>query len=217
MKAFILSVLPLLVAFVSPFLVYCQTTAKNKTVIAELLSRELAKNDPVAYLVESCVSRLHNIRPLPWSFLQKVLPLSNAAEIIYLVSTGRRTLDLFEISGLDVQFTRCFRCRRDRVKIMLLALVMAFFFLTELFSAFTYFFELLSPDLRPDSTGKLHALKLGLTLVQIVFFIAAEYFFFLQFIIICRARRRIEKISALISSNFPFTVNPEHANAEGEE
>ncbi|HCT7365243.1 TPA: hypothetical protein OT765_005411, partial [Klebsiella pneumoniae] len=74
-----------------------QNGDKNKSALMDTLAREMDKQQPCAYLVESCVSRPHNIRPIPWAFLRVVLHYSNSMEIIQLVSSGRRILALLQI------------------------------------------------------------------------------------------------------------------------
>ncbi|EKM0528784.1 hypothetical protein ACSDIA_004061, partial [Cronobacter turicensis] len=86
-----------IVSNINAFLTYRQNGDKNKLALLDTLARELEKKEPSAYLVESCISRLHNIRPLSWQFLKIVLPCSHSVEIIQLVSSGRRVLDLFDI------------------------------------------------------------------------------------------------------------------------
>ncbi|HHQ5781135.1 TPA: hypothetical protein ACSRHL_005549, partial [Klebsiella pneumoniae] len=79
------------------FIQQSQNGDKNKSALMDTLAREMDKQQPCAYLVESCVSRPHNIRPIPWAFLRVVLHYSNSMEIIQLVSSGRRILALLQI------------------------------------------------------------------------------------------------------------------------
>ncbi|MGX3153029.1 hypothetical protein ACWJS0_23940 [Klebsiella pneumoniae] len=85
-KIMLLLPIPLITVFpnIIPFLTYRQNGDKNKSALMDTLAREMDKQQPCAYLVESCVSRPHNIRPIPWAFLRVVLHYSNSMEIIQL-------------------------------------------------------------------------------------------------------------------------------------
>jgi len=80
--ALLIPLLSVLAANLIPYLNYRQSDGKNKNALLDTLARELDKVQPCGYLVESCVSRLHNIRPLPWAFLKAVLQCSHSLEII---------------------------------------------------------------------------------------------------------------------------------------
>lgn len=94
------------------------------------------KSPPCAYQIESCVAELHRMKkPLPAEFLL-LLPRSHAPEIIPLVSTGRRTLDLFDVSVTagrpHVHYTSAFITSRKRTMTMAMCFVTSAFFLINL-------------------------------------------------------------------------------------
>ena len=120
----VMTAITVLLACLSPYLSHRQHTGKHHVTLREMLSREMAKSPPCAYQIESCVAELHRIKPLSSEFLLLVLPRSHALEIIQLVSTGRRALDLFDTPVTDgrphVRYTPAFSTFRKRAMTMAL-------------------------------------------------------------------------------------------------
>jgi len=201
----LLPALAVVAALLSPFLIYVQTGNKNKTALMETLAKELEKPAPVAYIVESCVSRLHNSRALPWDCLQIILRYSNAWQIISLISTGRRVLDLFEVSVTDnrvsVQYSRWFSSRRDRNRARGICLALAAFFLLVFAFAYVDVLKLLSGEQGQTAGLQDRALRFCYLLFQMFVYAGFLYLFCLLQIIIGRSENRLNIVNTLICQN----------------
>lgn len=128
---------PVLLAVLTPYVSYRHNRSKHNVTLREMLCREMDESPPCAYQIESCVAELHRMKkPLPAEFLLLVLPRSHAPEIILLVSTGRRTLDLFDVSVTagrpHVHYTSAFIISRKRTMTMAMCFVTSAFFLINL-------------------------------------------------------------------------------------
>lgn len=208
--------LPVIGTIISPLLVFLQTGVKNKATLMGLLSSEMAKPVPVAYLAESCIVKLHNCRPLPWFFLQKVLHFSNAYDIIALVSNGRRFLDLFELCETDQRFhfryTPAFRRLRDRRitqwSCFGLAVIMLGFFVGCYWATLPVLFGTEGGK----STAEPEAINNLLNIAGMVFFAAMYYVFSVQSIVLFRADKRLKRINTLLSMNYPASPPAEEGD-----
>lgn len=197
----------LILANIIPFLTYRQNGDKNKVALMDTLARELDKRQPNAYLVESCVARLHNIRPLSWAFLRVVLPCSHSLEIIQLVSSGRRVLDLFDISVAEdrpvVQYTTALRAPSRRRNTMCACILLSVFFISLLsYTEWQLLQLLLENSLRNNVSDAMYG-EVLYKVLQILLCAAAVYVFTLQGVIIKRAEKRLSQIRILIAANFP--------------
>lgn len=200
-------VMTLIVANVIPFLTYRQNGDKNKLALIDTLSRELGKEAPCAYLVESCVARLHSSRSLPWSFLQLVLPHSNSLEIIQLVSSGRRMLDVFDISVVDkrpvVHYSAVFSNPARRRNTMYTCIFSSVFFLALLAHTEWQLLDLwFEYSLRNEAIKAVIGDVLNL-LFQMLIYVLAIFVFILQGLILKRSDKRLSRIRMLIGANYP--------------
>lgn len=208
LKLILVIPVPLVVAMMTtvvPYLTYRQNGDKNKLALMDTLVREIEKPQPCAYLVESCVARLHSIRPLPWSFLRLVLPCSNAVEIIQLVSTGRRVLDLFEISVDNgrpgVKYAPALSKPVTRWITMMTCLMLGTFFMILL--SITEW-ELLQLLFEPNGSDTVYG-EAMYKFVQMLVWGLAFYIFTVQGLILKRAKKRLARIQMLISVNYPMS------------
>jgi len=206
LKAILVIPVPLVTAMMTsivPYLTYRQNGDKNKLELMDTLAREIEKPEPCAYLVESCVARLHNIRPLSWSFLRLVLPYSNAAEIIQLVSTGRRVMDLFEISADDgrpcVKYAVALSRPITRWLTMVTCFMSGAFFMVIMSITEWDLLKILSEQSGSQGMYGEAIYKF----VQMLFCSFAFYIFTVQGVILKRAKNRLAKIQALIAVNYP--------------
>ncbi|WP_336283586.1 hypothetical protein [Cronobacter dublinensis] len=194
---------------INGFLTYRQNGDKNKLALLDLLARELDKKEPSAYLVESCISRIHNIRPLSWQFLKIVLPCSHSMEIIDLVSSGRRVLDLFDI-GVEggqpvVRYAAALSNPSKRRNTMFACIFLVILF----YALFSYaYWQLLGLVFEHSWRNTVNVMMSGEILkniMQMLLFAAAMYFFILQTRILRRADERLSKIRMLIAASFPLS------------
>lgn len=122
-----LAFLPIVVSFFSLWVSYIQGSNKNKTTIIDSLSKELSAKKPNPYIIQVCISRIHNSRAIPFNVLSKLLCNNNAFEIIQLVSVGKRVLDILKVSECNgvivAQYTDAYRALKNRVVSMLLCVV----------------------------------------------------------------------------------------------
>lgn len=210
LKGLLLLPIPLvtvIVANIIPFLTYRQNDDKNKVVLMDTLARELDKQQPCAYLVESCIARLHNIRPLSWVFLRKVLPCSHSLEIIQLVSYGRRVLDLFDIS-VDgdrpvVQYAAALSDPLRRRNTMFTCILLGAFFIALLSYTEWQLLELLFENSLSNNVSNAVYGEMLYKVMQILLCAGAVFVFTLQGVILKRAEKRLSQIQMLIAANFP--------------
>ncbi len=168
------------------------------------------KSPPCACQIESCVAELHRMKkPFPAEFLL-LLPRSHALEIIQLVSTGRRALDLFDVSVAagrpHVQYTSAFSTSRKRTMTMAVCFVTSAFFLINLSVGYWSIVDVVfAAPLSVLSQGALISTLLY-KLAVIMMSLAAMYVFQLQGITFKRSGKRLRQIHSLISVNFPQHV-----------
>lgn len=210
-KIILLIPIPLITVFfanIIPFLTYRQNGDKNKSALMEILAREIDKKQPCAYLVESCVARLHNIRPIPWAFLRVVLHCSNSMEIIQLVSSGRRILDLFDISVKEgrpvVQYAAALCKRSRRRNTMVACLLLGLLSITLLIQAEWQLLKLLFENSLPNNFNDAAYGEIFYLLLQMILWAAATVIFTRQGVILKRADKRLSQICELIAANFPI-------------
>lgn len=202
---------PVLLAVLTPYLSHRHDRSKHNVTLREMLSREMDKSQPCAYQIESCMAELHRMKkPIHAEFLLLVLPRSHALEIIQLVSTGRRALDLFDVSVLagrpHVQYSSAFSTPRKRTMTMAVCFVTSAFFLFNFSVVYWSIVDIVyAPPLTSLSQGALISTLLY-KLAVIMVSLAAMYVFQLQGIILKRSGRRLRQIHSLISVNFPQQV-----------
>ena len=213
-KIVLLLPIPLITVFfanIIPFLTYRQNGDKNKSALMDTLAREMDKKQPCAYLVESCVARLHNIRPIPWAFLRVVLPYSNSMEIIQLVSSGRRILHLFDISVKEnrplVQYAAVLSKRSRRRNTMITCVLLGLFSTVLLVQAEWQLLKLLFENSLHNDVSNAAYGEVFYLVVQMIIWAAASVVFTRQGVIIMRADKRLSQICELIAVNVPIS-NP---------
>lgn len=203
----VMTAIPVLLTCLGSYLNHRQHTGKHNVTLREMLSREMAKSPPCAYQIESCVAELHRIKPLSSEFLLLVLPRSHALEIIQLVSTGRRALDLFDISVIDgrphVRYTPAFSTFRKRAMTMAVCFIISAFFMIN-FSVFYWDFldRVLGssfPALLQEGLTGTQLYKLAVMTVSL----AAGYVFLRQGITLKRSGECLRQIHSLIAASFP--------------
>lgn len=98
LKDFLVPALTIISGLIATWLSFIYNSNRLKTEEIERLSRELTKRPSIPYIVEACVVRIHRCRPIPYDILKRLLRLSNAFEVIQLISPGRRYLNIFQFS-----------------------------------------------------------------------------------------------------------------------
>ncbi|EOV8839313.1 hypothetical protein ACNY9Y_003901 [Cronobacter dublinensis] len=191
---------------INVFLTYHQNSDKNKIALLDTLARELDKKESSAYLVESCVSRIHNIRPLSWQFLKIVLPCSHSLEIIQLVSSGRRLMDLFDIGVAGGQPVVRYAAALSDPSIRRNTMFGCVFLVISFAALFSYaYWQLLGLVFENNWRNNINVMMSGEVLkniMQMLLFAAAMYVFILQAVILWRADERLSKIRMLIGASF---------------
>ncbi|EHM5264058.1 hypothetical protein KGN64_003243 [Salmonella enterica] len=197
----------LIVANIFPYLSFRQNADKHKVALMDTVARELGKEQPCAYLVESCVARLHNIRPLSWAFLRVVLPCNHSLEIIRLVSSGRRLLDLFEVSVDSgrpvVQYAAALSNSTRRRNTMFVCFLLSAFFLTLLMYTEWQLLSLLYESSLRDNVSAAVYGEVMYNLLQILLWVASTLVFTYQGVILKLADKRLSQVRVLIAANFP--------------
>lgn len=125
MTKYIFLLLPIIISF----LVYIQSLKKdNLSLIAEL-TKEISSKRPTPYIVESLVSKIHFMRPIPYNALIVILRRNNSYEILTHLSRCRRLLKLVTPvtinHNITFEFTPLFNTRFRLVFIMLLCITVA--------------------------------------------------------------------------------------------
>lgn len=207
LKLFLAPLVTVFVANVIPFLTYRQNDNKNKVALMDTLARELDKQQPCGYLVESCLARLHNIRPLPWEFLRVVLPCSHSLEIIQLISTGRGILSLFDVQVVGnrpvVQYAAALSNPSRRRNTMYACFFICAFFIA-LFSYTEWqLLRLLSENSLPSNASDTLYGNVLYKVMLMLLWAAALFVFTLQGVILRRSEKRLSQIRILIADNFP--------------
>lgn len=207
LKLFLAPLVTVIVANIIPFLTYRQNDNKNKVALMDTLARELDKQQPCGYLVESCLARLHHIRPLPWEFLRVVLPCSHSLEIIQLISTGRGILSLFDVQVADnrpvVQYAAALSNPSRRRNTMYACVFVCAFFIA-LFSYTEWQLLGLFSEISLGSNVSDTVYSEVLYNVMLMLLWAAALFVFtLQGVILGRSGKRLSQIRILIADNFP--------------
>lgn len=204
----VMTAVPVLLAVLTPYLSYRHNRSKHNATLREMLSREMNKSPPCAYQIESCVAELHCIKkPLPAEFLLLVLPCGHALELIQLVSTGRRALDLFDVSVTagrpHVQYTSAFSTSRKRIITMTLC------FATSLFSLINFsivYWSIIDVVFAASDSALSQGALISTLLYKlavIMMSLATMHVFQLQAITLKRSAMRLRQIHTLISANFP--------------
>lgn len=204
--SFIFALLPIAISFISLWINLIHGNIKNKTDVIDNLSQELNNKEPTPYIIQACVSRIHNSRPIPFKILNKLLHYNNALEIIQLVSAGRKILDIIEFSengnSITVGYTNAFNTVASRFFCM----VVCFGSLLLCYSASVYIMLQIMISIKGmSSLGAEEIAEIGeLTLkaIVLIFFMFMTFIFSWQLIIILYSRKRITKIQKLINDGY---------------
>ncbi|EGT4315908.1 hypothetical protein DOX48_21115 [Cronobacter malonaticus] len=201
----IIAFLPVLFSFFSLWVNFIHGNNKNKTAIIDSLSKELSSKKPTAYIIQACVSRIHNSRPIPYKVLKDIVYYNNALEIIQLFSTGRKLLDILKLTEKNnriiVGYSATYEKSKSRIITMIIcSLLIAFCYslsvnlMVDIMLSFDTIKYLSSVAL--SDAGDLLLQALGLA-----FFMFMMFVFSLQLLIIWTSKKRIIKIQALIDDN----------------
>lgn len=178
---------------------------KNKTAIIDNLAMELNRKKTTSYIIQVCVSRIHNSRPIPYNILKKIINYNNALEIIQFFSAGRRILDVIKLTEKNnriiVGYSAAYEKTINRLRAMFICfLCMSFCYYISVTLTIDIMFSLdtissLSNVVLIDA-GDVLLKALGLA-----FFMFMTFIFSSQFLIISTSKKRIIKIQALIDDN----------------
>ncbi|ALL17750.1 hypothetical protein UP00_13870 [Enterobacter asburiae] len=197
--------LPILISFASLLVSFIHGSNKNKTGIIDNLSKELSSKRVTPYVVQVCVSRIHNSRPIQFSILKKLLNYNDALEIIQLFSYGRKVLDIFKFSEdgnrILVGYSQAYNTFTSRLMSMLVCLLS----LLVCYSASVYFMiEIMFSLNQMNSMGSVgvEAGDVIFKSIGLIFFMLMTFGFSWQFVIIFGSGKRIKKIQKLIDGNY---------------
>lgn len=198
---------PLAAAGIPLALNYRQNGGRNTTALMDTLARVQEKDTYSGYLVEFCIARLHNIRPLPWSFLKEILPCSHAQAIIQQVSFGRRFLDLYDVSVHDgrpvVRYADTLGTPGKRLAAMIFyGFFIAVFMASMLWNETQLLDLFLNNRWRETISSEVKAMMM---LYSVLMMICGGIvcMLFIQFMALALAAKRLKRIDKLISVNFP--------------
>ncbi|ANI83320.1 hypothetical protein [Kosakonia oryzae] len=200
--------LPIIISVLSLWTNYIHGSNKSKTSIIDNLSKELSNKKPTPYIIQACVSRIHNSRAIPFNILKKLLHYNNALEIIQLVSVGRKILDIFKLSesnnNIVVEYSDAYSTLTSRLTSMLLCLVAILI----VYSTSVYLMlEIMVSIGKMNSIESENLTKMGsviFDILSLIFLMFMTFVFSWQFIIIFTSKKRIIKIQKLINDNYPF-------------
>ncbi|WJY13532.1 hypothetical protein PCO82_13215 [Pectobacteriaceae bacterium CE90] len=126
----LLAALPIAISF----LVFIQSIKKDNIGLLSELSKEISSEHPCPYVVESLISKIHRMRPIPFTDALLILKKDNSFEIMLNLSRCRGILELIKpvINGdvLGFEYTWLFATWPRRIGCMALcmAVVVACFF-----------------------------------------------------------------------------------------
>lgn len=131
MAKYVFLLLPIIISF----LAYIQSLKKdNLNLIAEL-TKEISSKRPNPYIVESLVSKIHFMRPIPYKDLIVILRKNNSYEILVHLSRCRRFLKLVTPvilnRNITFEYTPPFSTKLRRFFSLLLCAAVAGFCFTE--------------------------------------------------------------------------------------
>lgn len=200
-----LAFLPIVVSFFSLWVSYIQGSNKNKTTIIDSLSKELSAKKPNPYIIQVCISRIHNSRAIPFNVLSKLLCNNNAFEIIQLISVGKRVLDILKVSecngGIVVGYTDAYRALKNRVVSMLLCVVaVVACYSSSVYMMLKMMFSIETISIMGNKNFAEWVNVFPKTM-GLLFFMFMTFIFSWQFIIIFTSGRRIMQIQKLIDDH----------------
>ncbi|MFK3711760.1 hypothetical protein [Leclercia adecarboxylata] len=203
---FLVAVIPVIISVLSLLVSFIHGSNKNRTGIIDSLSREMNNKKPNPYIIQACISRIHQSRPIPYNILQKILCFNNAFEIIQRVSVGRKALDILKFSVVNnriaLEYSDMFSKRRDRWMTMLVcAFSLVICYSTSVYMMFRMMFIVDTMSVM-DSTRISAWGSILPELCGLVFFMFMMTIFSWQFIIIATSKNRIDRIQKLIDENY---------------
>ncbi|WP_373240141.1 hypothetical protein [Kluyvera ascorbata] len=195
----LLALTPLAISALTLYVSYVHGGNKIRTSIADSLSKELNNKKANPYILEMCISRIHNGKTIPYKILKKLLWHNNAFEIIHLVSLDRSILDILMFSYVDgrivVGYTKAYSTILSRALAMLVC-----FGAVSLISISSFY--LIDEVMNMLEGGKLNMwLDLTPRILFLLFFMIMVFIFSSQFIIILSSKGIIIKVQGLIDEN----------------
>lgn len=209
MKAtYIFSLIPIVVSFLKVWINFTVGKNKNKKEIIDSLASELARKKPNPYVIQACISRIHNSRPIPYTILKKIVRYENALEIIQMVSTGRRILDLLQLSetGKDIviDYSDGYKSTINRcISGVICFYAMLFFYYL---SVNTMIDLIISVDTMSIQESESLTAWIDTTpdVFGLAFSMIMTFIFSWQLLIILQSKKRIAKIKLLLESGYRF-------------
>lgn len=129
-------------------------------------------------------------------------------EIIQLVSSGRRILDLFDINVAGgqpvVRYAAALSDPSRRRNTMFACIFLVLLFLAVLSVTYVQLFGLLFENSWQNNVNDVMAGEVLKNILQMLLFAAAIYVFILQAVILWRCDKRLSKIQMLIAASFPL-------------
>lgn len=204
MTKYFFSFLPIMVSILSLLVNYIHSSNKNKTGIIDTLSKELSNKNSNPYVVQACIARIHNSRPIPATILKKLLRYDNAFEIIQLISYGRKVLDIFRFneSGgkITVGYSEAYKLVRNRWLSGLLclgALLLCYYL-----SVTTLIDLIISVDTMTERGSRILSTWVALVpgVAGLLFSMIMSFLFSWQLLIILSSKQRIDQIQKLLDT-----------------
>ncbi|ELR0356345.1 MULTISPECIES: hypothetical protein [Enterobacteriaceae] len=202
----IFAFLPIAISFFSLWVSFIHGNNRNKTGIVDTLSKELSNKRTTPYIIQVCVSRIHNSRPIPFNILKKLLHYNNALEIIQLFSFGRKLLDILKFSESNNRIVVGYSDTYNTLTSRLISMLICFSSLSICYFTSVYLMlEMMKSIDRASSMGGVGFIEFGEIIfktIGLIFFMFMTFIFSWQFMIIFRSGKRISKIQKLINDNY---------------
>ncbi|VAE22119.1 MULTISPECIES: hypothetical protein [Enterobacteriaceae] len=205
MKAtYIFSLIPVIISIVTLWINYAQGSNKNKTGIIDSLASELSKKNANPYVIQVCISRIHSSRPIPYRILNKILRYDNALEIIQMVSTGRRILDLLQFSEsgqkITVDYSSGYKSAVNRwISGLICTGSMLFCYFLSVNTMIDLIISVDTMSVK-ESESLANWVDIAPDIVGLAFSMIMTFIFSWQTLIILQSKRRIKKIKKLLDA-----------------
>ncbi|EKM5744402.1 hypothetical protein PU345_003712 [Enterobacter kobei] len=196
------SLLPILVSIFTLWVNYIHGDSKNKNTLIDTLAKELSSKNTNPYVVQACISKLHKSRAISYRVLNKLIRYDNAFEIIQLISSGRKILDIFKLkeSGVNitVEYSDVYKSKSSRIWGMVLCFAV---------TMFCYYLSITTISKLLDAASTIQAQNSLISIIwdgfvpdmcELLFSMIMTFVFSWQFLILFLSSKRIDRIQTLL-------------------
>lgn len=202
MVKYIFLALPVIISFLS----YIQSLKKDNLSLISELTKEISNKRPTPYIVESLVSKIHFMRPIPYKDLIVILRKNHSYEILVHLSRCRRFLNLVNPvivnRSVTFEYTPPFSTKSRRFfSLLFCASVAGFCFNETLNLAGMLFDNIQMIDLYEQAKSyKLNPERFDMVknIIKILVIFSLYFIFSIQFITISASMWRVKLINRLV-------------------